>query len=216
MERIENAPIVSDDDDEVQYISTQPILGRSMGHMLPSDDDNDIILTSEALSDSLEDIDDVLAKHSQKALLQAAPTSSLYSLSQNVRASQILPTSSATTRRSRGVAKKSKAQLELESQQRVEKSVKQAATQTNEISSTWKIVNSKKRKMHNAGLSADSSPSSPRGEQVSTWANIGIINPENMIKALKKRALGRPRAESVVTTGTQVTPVTVVETMEIL
>ena len=84
MERIENAPIVSDDDDEVQYISTQPILGRSMGPMLPSDDDNDVILTSEASSDSLEDIDDVLAKHSQKALPQAAPPPSLYSLSQNV------------------------------------------------------------------------------------------------------------------------------------
>ena len=120
MERIENASIVSDDDDEVQYISTQPILGRSMDPMLPSDDENDIIHTSEALSDSLEDIDDVLAKHNQKALPQAAPALSLYSLIQNVRASQILPTSSATTRRSRGVAKKSKAQLDLESQQRVE------------------------------------------------------------------------------------------------
>ena len=42
------------------------------------------------------------------------------------------------------------------------------------------------------------------------------MNPENMIKALAKPALGRPRAESVVTTGTQATPVTVVETMEIL
>ena len=70
MERMENAPIVSDDDDEVQYISTQPILGRSMGPMLPSDDDNDVILTSEASSDSLEDIDDVLAKHSKKPYLR--------------------------------------------------------------------------------------------------------------------------------------------------
>ena len=87
MERIENASIVSDDDDEVQYISTRPILGRSMDPMLPSDDDNDFILTSEASSDSLEDIDDVLAKHSQKALPEAAPPPSLYSLSQNVRAS---------------------------------------------------------------------------------------------------------------------------------
>ena len=78
MKRIENAPIVSDDDDEVQYISTQPILGRSMGPMLPSNDDNDVILTSKASSDSLEDIDDVLAKHSQKALPQTAPPSSLY------------------------------------------------------------------------------------------------------------------------------------------
>ena len=138
MERIENASIVSDHDDEVQYISTQPILGRSMNPMLPSDDENDIILTSEAWSDSLEGIDDVLAKHSQKALPQAAPAPFLYSLSQNVRASQILPTSSSTTRRSRGVAKKSKAQLELESQQRVEKSVKQARAQVRKVAKTMK------------------------------------------------------------------------------
>ena len=77
-------------------------------------------------------------------------------------------------------------------------------------------MNGKIRKMHNAGLSADLSPGFPRGEQVSTWANIGIMNPENMIKALAKSALGRFRAESVLTTGTQATPVTVVETMEIL
>ena len=138
MERMENAPIISDDDDEMQYISTRPILGRSMGPKLPSDDDNDVILTSEASSDSLEDIDDVLAKHSQKALPQAAPAPSLCSLSQNVRASQILPTSSATTRRSRGVAKKSKAQLELESQQRVEKSVKKARAQARKVAKTKK------------------------------------------------------------------------------
>ena len=36
-----------------------------------------------------------------------------------------------------------------------------AATQTNEISSTWKIVKGKERKMHNAGLSADLSPGFP-------------------------------------------------------
>ena len=138
MKRIENAPIVSDDDDEVQYISSQPNLGRFMGPMLPSDNDNDVILTSEASSDSLEDIDDVLANHSHKALLQAAPTSSLYSLSHNVRTSQILPNSSATTRRSRGVAKKTKAQLELESQQRVEKSVKQARAQARMVAKTMK------------------------------------------------------------------------------
>ena len=60
MKRIENAPIISDDD-EVQYINTQPILGRSMSPMLPSDDDNNVMLSSEASSDSLEDIDDVLA-----------------------------------------------------------------------------------------------------------------------------------------------------------
>ena len=155
MERIENAPIVSDDDDEVQYISTQPIHGRSMGPMLPSDDDNDVILTSEASSDSLEDIDDVLAKHSQKALPQAAPPSSLYRLSQNVRASQILPTSSATTRRSRGVAKKSKAQLELESQQRVEKSVKQARAEARKETAMRKVAKTMKPRKDDVSQLAD-------------------------------------------------------------
>ena len=62
MKRIENAPIISDVD-EVQYRNTQPILGRSMSPMLPSVDDNDVMLSSEASSDSLDDIDDVLAKH---------------------------------------------------------------------------------------------------------------------------------------------------------
>ena len=32
-----------------------------MSPMLPSDDDNDVMLSSEASSDSLENIDDVLA-----------------------------------------------------------------------------------------------------------------------------------------------------------
>ena len=67
MKRIENATIVSDDDG-MQYINTQPILDRSMNPMLPSNDDNDVMLSSEASSNSLEDIDDVLVKHSQKAL----------------------------------------------------------------------------------------------------------------------------------------------------
>ena len=155
MERIENASIVSDDDDEVQYISTQPILGCSMDPMLPSDDDNDVILTSEASSDSLEDIDDVLAKHSQKALPQAAPPSSLYRLSQIVRASQILPTSSATTRRSRGVAKKSKAQLELESQQRVEKSIKQAGAQARKETAMREVAKTMKPRKDNVSQLAD-------------------------------------------------------------
>ena len=155
MERIEIASIVSEDDDEVQYISSQPILGRSMDPILPSDDDNDVILTSETSSDSLEDIDDVLAKQSQKALPKAAPPPSLYSLSQNVRASQILPTSSATTRRSRSVAKKSKAQLELESQQRVEKSVKQARAQARKETAMRKVAKTMKPRKDDVSQLAD-------------------------------------------------------------
>ena len=61
-----------------------------------------------------------------------------------MRASQLLPTSSATTRRSRGVAKKSKAQLELESQQRVEKSVKQARAQARKETAMRKVAKTMK------------------------------------------------------------------------
>ena len=97
----------------------------------------------------------MLAKHSQKALPQAAPPSSLYRLSQIVRASQILPTSSATTRRSRGVAKKSKAQLELESQQRVEKSVKQAGAQARKETAMREVAKTMKPRKDNVSQLAD-------------------------------------------------------------
>ena len=112
-----DAIIVSDDDD-LQYIATQP----TPDPPLPLNENDDFIPPSPASSsDSFEDIDEVLAKNSQKALSQTVPSSkapSLYSLSQkNIRTSQLSFTSSATTTRgSRGVvAKKSKAQLELES-----------------------------------------------------------------------------------------------------
>ena len=111
----EDAVIVSDDDD-LHYVDTQPIPDPSMSLTLPSND-NDASSTS---SDSFEDIDEVLTKHSQKVSSQTAP--SLYNLSQNLRLSQLPPTSSATTRRSRGVAKKSKVLLELESQQKAKAS----------------------------------------------------------------------------------------------
>lgn len=51
----------------------------------------------------------------------------LYSLSQDVQLSQLPPISSTTTRRSRGIApKKTRAQLEMESQQKREIASKQA------------------------------------------------------------------------------------------
>ena len=109
----EDAVIVSDDDD-LHYVDTQPIPDPSTSLTLPSND-NDASSTSP---DSFEDIDEVLTKHSQKVSSQTAP--SLYNLNQNLRLSQLPANSSATTRRSRGVAKKSKALLELESQQKAE------------------------------------------------------------------------------------------------
>ena len=123
-----DAIIVSDDDD-LQYIATQP----TPDPPLSLNENDDFIPPSPASSsDSFEDIDEVLAKHSQKALSQTVPSPkapSLYSLSQkNIRASQLPSTSSATTTRgSQGVvANKSKAQLELESQQRADQAAKQA------------------------------------------------------------------------------------------
>ena len=94
---------------------------------------------------------------------------------------------------------------------------KPTVTQTDEIPSTWKIVNGKKRKIHNATPSSGTPPGPHRGDDVPTWAYIGIMNPENMVKALAKPVLGRPRADSVaLTAGTQVTSNTAAETMEIL
>ena len=99
---------------------------------------------------SFEDIDEVLAKHSQKALSQTVPSPkapSLYSLSQkNIRASQLPSTSSATTTRgSRGVvAKKSKAQLELESQQRADQAAKQASAEERKNAAARKVAKTMK------------------------------------------------------------------------
>ena len=61
----EDAVIVSDDDD-LHYVDTQPISDPSTGLTLPSND-NDASSTS---SDSFEDIDEVLTKHSQKSYLK--------------------------------------------------------------------------------------------------------------------------------------------------
>lgn len=59
----------------------------------------------------------------------------LYSLSQDVQLSQLPSTSSTTTRRSRGVApKKTRAQLEMESQQRSEIASKHAKAEAKNTS----------------------------------------------------------------------------------
>ena len=92
-----DAIIVSDDDD-LQYIATQP----TPDPPLPLNENDDFIPPSPASSsDSFEGIDEVLAKHGQKASSQTVPypkAPPLYSLSQNnIRASQLQSTSSATT-----------------------------------------------------------------------------------------------------------------------
>lgn len=81
-----DAIIVSDDDD-LHHVGTQNIPGPSRSPILLLDDDSVVPPSpaSSTSSDSFEDIDEVLAKHSQKAPSQTAP--SLYSLSQSLRAS---------------------------------------------------------------------------------------------------------------------------------
>ena len=122
----------------MQFIGTQPV------SVFSAFQDDDAVVPSS--DDSFEDIDDILAKNpSQTALSQAAP--SLYSLSQKgLRASQLPPTSSATTTRgSRGVvAKKSKAQLELESQQRAEQTAKQVRAEERKNAAARKAAKSMK------------------------------------------------------------------------
>ena len=133
----EDAVIVSDDDD-LHYVDTRSIPDPSTSLTLPSND-NDASSTS---FNSFEDIDEVLTKHSQKVSFQTAP--SLYNHSQNLRLSQLPPTSSATTRRSRGVAKKSKALLELESQQKTEQADKQARAEAKKQAAAMKIARTMK------------------------------------------------------------------------
>ena len=88
----------------------------------------------------------MLAKNSQKALSQTVRSSkapSLYSLSQkNIHTSQLSFTLSATTTRgSRSlVAKKSKAQLELESQQRADQAAKQARAEERKNAAARKVA----------------------------------------------------------------------------
>ena len=61
----EDAVIVSDDDD-LHYVDTQQIPDPSTGLTLPSNDKD----ASSTYSDSFEDIDEVLTKHSQKSYLK--------------------------------------------------------------------------------------------------------------------------------------------------
>lgn len=69
----------------------------------------------------------------------------LYSLSQDVQLSQLPPTSSTTTRRSRGVApKKIRAQLEMESQQRSEVASKQAKAEAKKLAEEKKTAKAMK------------------------------------------------------------------------
>ena len=100
-------------------------------------------------SDSFEDIEDVLARHSQK-------TPSLYSLSQNVRASQLPPTSSTTTQGSRGVAqKKTRAQMEMESQHRAEVASKQAKAESKRAAEEKKVAKTMKARKEDVSQLVD-------------------------------------------------------------
>ena len=83
--------------------------------------------------------------------------------------------------------------------------------QTSTIPPTWTIATGKKRKNNSAHTPEPrSTPSS--GKKI-TWADTGIMNPENMTKALAKPTLGRPRAESITTT--LCTPATSTDKMDL-
>ena len=131
----------------MQFIGTQPVPVFS-----PLQDDDAVVLSPLQNDDaavlssdnSFEDIDDLLAK------IPSQTTPSLYNFSQKgLCASKLPPTSSATTTRgSRGVvAKKSKAQLEMESQQRVEQTAKQVRAEEKKNAAARKVAkNMKPRK----------------------------------------------------------------------
>ena len=125
-------------------------------------ENDDFIPPSPASSsDSFEGIDEVLAKHGQKASSQTVPSPKappLYSLSQkNIRASQLPSTSSATTTRgSRGVvAKKSKAQLVLESQQRADQAAKQARAGERKNAAARKVAKTMKPRKDDVSQMSD-------------------------------------------------------------
>ena len=81
----------------------------------------------------------------------------LYSLSQDVQLSQLPPTSSAITRRSRGVApKKTRAQLEMESQQKSEAALKQAKAEGKRQEEEKKIAKAMKPRKDDVSQLVDS------------------------------------------------------------
>ena len=150
--------IIVSDDDDLQYIATQFILDPS----LPLNENDDFIPPfSASSSDSFEDIDEVLTKHNQKTLFQTISSSKasfLYSLSQkNFRANQLSSISSATTTRgSRSViVKKSKAQLELKSQQRADQAAKQARTEERKNAAARKIAKTMKPRKNDVSQLSD-------------------------------------------------------------
>ena len=63
--------------------------------------------------------------------------------------------------------------------------------QASEIPLTWTITAGKKRKNNLAHTSKLRSTPLPSGKKI-TWADTGIMNLENMAKALSKPILGRP------------------------
>lgn len=84
----------------------------------------------------------------------------------------------------------------------------------NKIPSTWTIVSGKKRKNNLAHTPELRSTPPPSGKKI-TWVDTGIMNPENMAKAMTKPTLGRPRAETVAGSSTPSTPATLADKMDL-
>lgn len=158
----ENAIQLSENDDssdrsssEVEFLSTQPIgdLSKSRHSSAPKSS------SSHSLSSTpFVDIEEHEAYHTALSQIARDPNpSSLYSLSQNVRASQLPPTSSATTtRKSRGVtAKKTWAQLEMESQQKMEARMKEAKNEAKKAAEGRKIAKAMKPRKDDVSQLAD-------------------------------------------------------------
>ena len=132
--------LTHDNDSEVEFLGTQSTIGLGKSQV------PDASASSSLSSTPFIDIEEHEEHHkalSQKALSQKPL--SLYSLSQNVQVSQLPTTSSATTRKSRGVVtKKSRAQLEMESQQRMEAEIKRTKIEAKKAAEGKKITKAMK------------------------------------------------------------------------
>lgn len=120
---------LSEDNSEVQFLgSTQlsqsQIIQKKSSHSPTPLSPRTIIANRarESPSSPLSDLPDIDNPIVRERLSQ--PEIPLYSLSQNIPPTEIPPSTRVTTQKSRGVQKKSKAQLEWESQQRADNASK--------------------------------------------------------------------------------------------
>ena len=137
-ESVRNADdfLVNDKSSEVGFLGTQSTIGPVKSH----------ICSASLSSMPFIDIEEHEVHHkalSQQALSQKSLC--FYSLSQNVQVSQLSPTSSATTRKSQSVVtKKSRARLEMESQQQIEDEIKRTKIEAKKTAEERKFAKATK------------------------------------------------------------------------